>query len=751
MAKSLLHAAGLGTEYWTYALNHSVYLSNRLYHSTIKLTPYQKLRHSPPSLKHLRVFGSKVYYNHTKTNQKNMDISTDHGIFLGYTSTDRNVYIKSSTSNKVLIGTHTSFDESHMSSPAADLPPMAKAMQEAGYSNLDTSTADKMQPIDRSGLKIQLLNENAVAPSRGTPDSAGLDVSCTEDIVIEPHSFVTIPLHLSVECRPGTYVQLQERSSMAIKGLTLAGGVIDSDYRGNIHAIPINNSNVPVVLKKGQKFAQMIVKHISLPSVAIVNALTPTKRGEKGFGSTDYITNLQQDISFPTESIKSNDQNKSPSHNPFNFNEQHAAAIATAVASDTQLCFSNDPFDNKIVIQIANKGTHPTRGLDLEMCTSREQPRLIGCTGGQPAAKIKKWRSTLRGSYVLSVEGHDVENLHDIRRHISNSSKDYISIIFGTMDKLSMHPQSGVPQLYFDQLHKIGEHLFHLKNDPHWYCDSLENNINDLQDDPLEWSLPESRYARPRGSNKGILPKSRRRSTKLTRAKLRKRSDWKEWRNSEHKQLNQYEAQKMFGKPCPRPPNANTVPFLWTYTIKSDGTLKARGVCNGSKTNSGLITVGDTYAGSLDHTGARLFWATAALKNLKVYGADVSNAFAEAPPPVDPLYMTVDEPFRDWWESLHRDPIQRGYVLPVQKAIQGHPEAPRLWQNLIHSILTNDMKLTPTTHEPCLYSGTFEKKSIYFLRQVDDFAIACRSETIAKRFIDAIDSKMTCMEWYSIR
>ena len=50
MTKSLLHAAGLGTEYWTYALKHSVYLSNRLYHSTIKLTPYQRLRNSPPHL-----------------------------------------------------------------------------------------------------------------------------------------------------------------------------------------------------------------------------------------------------------------------------------------------------------------------------------------------------------------------------------------------------------------------------------------------------------------------------------------------------------------------------------------------------------------------------------------------------------------------------------------------------------------------------------------------------------------------------
>ena len=202
-----------------------------------------------------------------------MDLSTDHGIFLGYTSTDRNVYIKNSSTNNILIGTHTSFDESHMSSPSADLPPMAQAMQEAGYNNEGTSSDDSVLPVDRSGIKVQLLSTDAKAPTRGTPDSAGF--FCAENLVIDPHSFVTTPLDISVECRPGTYIQLKERSSMAIKGLTLVGGVIDSDYRGNIHAIALNNSGTPIIIPKGKKFAQMIVKHISLPSIEIVDQLSP--------------------------------------------------------------------------------------------------------------------------------------------------------------------------------------------------------------------------------------------------------------------------------------------------------------------------------------------------------------------------------------------------------------------------------------------------------------------------------------------
>jgi hypothetical protein len=46
----------------------------------------------------------------------------------------------------------------------------------------------------------------------------------------------------------------------------------------------------------------------------------------------------------------------------------------------------------------------------------------------------------------------------------------------------------------------------------------------------------------------------------------------------------------------------------------------------------GTITLGHTYANSLDAASKRLFWAIVAQQGLTAYGADVSNAFAEAPP-----------------------------------------------------------------------------------------------------------------------
>lgn len=69
---------------------------------------------------------------------------------------------------------------------------------------------------------------------------------------------------------------------------------------------------------------------------------------------------------------------------------------------------------------------------------------------------------------------------------------------------------------------------------------------------------------------------------KLTRRKLLAWEDWPDWKDSEFKQLNQYNAQGMFGESVPALRVASVFHFVWTYLVKTDGTKKARCVCNGS-------------------------------------------------------------------------------------------------------------------------------------------------------------------------
>ncbi len=92
-----------------------------------------------------------------------------------------------------------------------------------------------------------------------------------------------------------------------------------------------------------------------------------------------------------------------------------------------------------------------------------------------------------------------------------------------------------------------------------------------------------------------------------------------------------------------------------------------------------------------------MFWAIVAQKGLRAYGADCSSAFTEAPPPKFPLYMLIDEAFRDWWENRLKNPPtpETHTVVQVHHAIQGHPESARLWEKLIDSNL-RDIHLNPT-------------------------------------------------------
>ena len=130
-------------------------------------------------------------------------------------------------------------------------------------------------------------------------------------------------------------------------------------------------------------------------------------------------------------------------------------------------------------------------------------------------------------------------------------------------------------------------------------------------------------------------------------------------------------------------------------------------------------------------TGSCIFYAVAAAENL------VSNAFGEAPPPKQGFYIHPDKAFIEWFKARYGKDIPDGWVIPVLAAMQGHPESPRLWEKHCDRILKK-IGLIPTTHEPCLYFGYIDKDRVYFKRQVDDFAIACKAERIATLIFDAI-------------
>ncbi len=133
---------------------------------------------------------------------------------------------------------------------------------------------------------------------------------------------------------------------------------------------------------------------------------------------------------------------------------------------------------------------------------------------------------------------------------------------------------------------------------------------------------------------------------KLTQGKLLQQDNWPDWQDSEFLQLNQYDAQNMFGLPVVVESNEAVFNPMWLYGIKAvDGRKKACCTCDGSKRSGQVRVLDESYADCVNQTSACIFYGIAEAENLIVYGADVSNAFVEAPPPKQGFYILPDKVF----------------------------------------------------------------------------------------------------------
>lgn len=169
---------------------------------------------------------------------------------------------------------------------------------------------------------------------------------------------------------------------------------------------------------------------------------------------------------------------------------------------------------------------------------------------------------------------------------------------------------------------------------------------------------------------------------------------------------------------------------------------KARMACDGSPRGGKARILDYTHANCIDHTASQLFYGISAAENLLIYGADVSNAFSEAPPPKQGFYILLDRAFNEWWEAKGLPPLLPGQVIPVMRAMQGHPKSSRLWEKRIDRIICQ-YGFKPTAHKPCLYLGKVRGERCIFKWQVDDFAIATEHEETAHHFFDLLDDKLT--------
>lgn len=140
-------------------------------------------------------------------------------------------------------------------------------------------------------LKVKKMRDNAVIPTRGSKEAAGIDLyACLDNYEpIQPGETKLIPTGIACDFPEGYFGALAVRSSVGIKrGLRLANqiGIVDNDYKGEIMLGIYNSGKDTVVIDDGERLAQMILLPYALYNIVETDTLSKTERGEGGIGST---------------------------------------------------------------------------------------------------------------------------------------------------------------------------------------------------------------------------------------------------------------------------------------------------------------------------------------------------------------------------------------------------------------------------------------------------------------------------------
>ncbi|MDO8511225.1 MAG: dUTP diphosphatase [Nanoarchaeota archaeon] len=136
-------------------------------------------------------------------------------------------------------------------------------------------------------LKIKKLHPDATMPKYLRPGDAAMDLYSNENKVLQPNQRELISTGIAMAIPQGNVGLIWDRSGMAANhGIKCMGGVIDSNYRGELKVILHNLTNQQFTIEKGMRIAQMLIQQVEQKEILEVKELDDSIRGEKGFGSS---------------------------------------------------------------------------------------------------------------------------------------------------------------------------------------------------------------------------------------------------------------------------------------------------------------------------------------------------------------------------------------------------------------------------------------------------------------------------------
>src|SRR3954468_1758952 len=112
-------------------------------------------------------------------------------------------------------------------------------------------------------LNIKRLHPDAIIPEYAHEGDAAFDLCAVESVTIKPNERIQVGTGIAMEIPDGYVGLIWDKSGLSHKwGIKSFGGVIDSGYRGEIHAGVMNLSDKFFSFEKGHKIAQMLIQKV---------------------------------------------------------------------------------------------------------------------------------------------------------------------------------------------------------------------------------------------------------------------------------------------------------------------------------------------------------------------------------------------------------------------------------------------------------------------------------------------------------
>ncbi|SNT32498.1 deoxyuridine 5'-triphosphate nucleotidohydrolase [Granulicella rosea] len=138
-------------------------------------------------------------------------------------------------------------------------------------------------------IRIKTLHPAAQLPRyahTGPWGDLAADLYSVAEVTLEPTGSGIVPTGIALAFPPDYGALVEDRSGLAVKGITTLAGVIDPGYRGEIKVVLTNLNATPFTIHVGDRIAQLRIVQRLQATFIETGDLDETVRGAGGFGST---------------------------------------------------------------------------------------------------------------------------------------------------------------------------------------------------------------------------------------------------------------------------------------------------------------------------------------------------------------------------------------------------------------------------------------------------------------------------------